>query len=402
MSTLRYFAPCPRGLETPLAEELARLGASAIAPAAGGVAFAGDVGVGYRANLESRLASRVLLFVADAPYRNEHEVYAAALAVPWERWFAPDQTLRVDLTATKSPLKSLEFATLRVKDAICDRMRDKLGARPSVDTRQPDVRVYAYLTETRCTLYLDTSGEPLFKRGWRLEKGEAPLRENLAAGILALLGWQPPQPLFDPMCGSGSFLVEAAQQSMGLAPGHARRFAFESLKNFDAALWKAARAAAVRPAQPFFIAGSDISGDMLAIARQNLARAGIDPDRVPLKQVDARHAKPPFDTPGVLVTNPPYGERMGFRGTGESEAEAAQAFYAAFGATLKKSFAGWKIGLFTADRNAPRQMRLQPARKIPLFNGALECRLFVLEMVAGSNRPDRTPGSAAGAPSLGE
>lgn len=396
MSSLRYFAPCPRGLEAPLAEELARLGASGIAPAGGGVAFAGDLAVGYRANLESRLASRVLLFVAEGPYRTEHDVYAAALAVPWERWFTPGETLRVDLTATKSPLKSLEFATLRVKDAICDRMRDKLGERPSVDTRQPDVRIYAYLTEARCTLYLDTSGEPLFKRGWRLEKGEAPLRENLAAGILALLGWLPSRPLFDPMCGSGSFLVEAAQQAMGLPPGHARRFGFESLKNFDAGLWKTVRAAAHRPAQAFSIAGSDISGDMLAITRQNLIRAGIEPDRVTLKQVDARHAKAPFDTPGVVVTNPPYGERMGFRGTGESEAQAAQAFYAAFGTALKKSFAGWKVGLFTADRNAPRQMRLQPARKIPLFNGALECRLFVFDMVAGSNRPDRD--AAGGSP----
>jgi putative N6-adenine-specific DNA methylase len=401
VTTFRYFAPCPRGLEEPLAAELAGLGAGKIAQTPGGVAFEGDLAVCYRANLHSRIASRVLLHLDERHYRTEQDVYAIAHAQPWERWFNVDQHIRVDLTATKSPLKSLEFATLRIKDGVCDRFRDRGGERPSVDTKNPDVRIFGYLTDRLCTIYLDTSGEALFKRGWRLEKGEAPLRENLASGILALLQWKPGQPLFDPMCGSGTFLIEAALAALGQAPGRARRFGFEQLKNFDASLWQRIRTAAAQapsiPSHALQIAGSDISGDMLIVVRQNLERAGIDPALVPLKQVEAEHVKPPFAVPGVLVANPPYGERMGFRGALASEAEASAAFYAAFGSSLKKGFAGWKAAIFTADRDVPKQLRLQPARKYPLFNGALECRLFTFDMVAGQNRkPTADEQSAAG------
>ncbi|WP_255214014.1 THUMP domain-containing class I SAM-dependent RNA methyltransferase, partial [Burkholderia pseudomallei] len=269
-----FFAPCPRGLEAALAAELAQIAARhAIAPydagaqVPGGVHFRGAWAAGMAANLHSRIASRVLLKIAHRPYRNEQDVYALALEQPWERWFASTQTLRVDITAIKSPLKSLEFATLRVKDAICDRLREKTGARPSIDTAQPDVRVFAFLTAGDCTLYLDTSGEPLFKRGWRLDKGAAPLRENLAAGILRLAGWTPGTPLYDPMCGSGTFVAEAAQIALGVAPGVERRFGFEKLKQYDITAWQTLKVAAMdakRAARgkrdDLLIFGSDISG----------------------------------------------------------------------------------------------------------------------------------------------
>lgn len=212
---IAYFAPCPRGLEQALADELAEI---AIRPEVdelaafevgrtvpGGVHFFGTPGAAYAVNLHSRIASRVLMRLAARGYRSEDDIYALAAAQRWEDHFTPDEMIRVDVTAHKSPLQSLKFVGLRVKDGICDRFRQRTGARPSVDTVSPDVRIHAYLTETDCTLYLDTTGEPLFKRGWRQEKGEAPLKENLAAGILRLTGWTGAQgvPFYDPMCGSG-------------------------------------------------------------------------------------------------------------------------------------------------------------------------------------------------------
>ncbi|GLU30733.1 class I SAM-dependent RNA methyltransferase [Trinickia caryophylli] len=408
-----FFAPCPRGLEAALAAELAeiaaRLARDATAPALfeagsqvpGGVHFRGGWPIGMAANLHSRIASRVLLKVAERPYRNEQDIYALAAEQRWEQWFSANETLRVDLTAIKSPLRSLEFATLRVKDAICDRLRSISGARPSIDTAQPDVRVFAFLTADACTLYLDTSGEPLFKRGWRLDKGAAPLRENLAAGILRVAGWAPGTPLYDPMCGSGTFLAEAAQMALGVAPGVERRFGFEKLKQYDVGAWQAMkvaaldakRAARATDAATLQVFGSDISGDMLEKARANLARAGVP--ALALKQIDARAMTPPCTTPGIIVANPPYGERIAVRGRGPRDAggdgfrraqdETPDAeFFHAFGDALKQRFAGWRAFVLTADRKLPGQMRLRESAKTPLFNGALECRLFRFDLVAGS------------------
>ena len=202
-----FFATAPRGLEALLAGELAALGAKEASAVPGGVAFAGDWQLCYRANLWSRLASRVLWRVAEFGYAGEEDLYAAARKPDWMRWFAAERTLRVNVSATKSPLKSLDFATLRIKDAVCDRFREASGSRPSIDRANPDVRVHAFLEAARGALYLDTSGEPLFKRGWRAGAGEAPLRENLAAGIVMLSGWKPGEPLLDPMCGGGTILV---------------------------------------------------------------------------------------------------------------------------------------------------------------------------------------------------
>ena len=236
-----FFAPCPRGLEALLVDDLSAVGGRDVKAVPGGVAFRGEWEACYRANLESRIATRVLWRVAHRTYASEDDVYLLALRIDWPKLFEVDSTVRVYVTAQKSPLRSLEFATLRIKDAVCDRFRDACGRRPSVDTRNPDVRIHLFLTATEATLYVDTSGEPLYLRGHKIAKVEAPLKENLAAGILRLAGWQPGIPLLDPMCGSGTFLIEAAQMSLADAPGLSRDpgdFGFERLANFDAALWR--------------------------------------------------------------------------------------------------------------------------------------------------------------------
>ncbi|CAG9176321.1 Ribosomal RNA large subunit methyltransferase L [Cupriavidus laharis] len=411
--TQAFFAPCPRGLEGALAEELreiaARPGMAALAPfevhreVPGGVSFSGEMAAAYAVNLHSRIASRVLMRVAARGYRHEDDIYSLVRSQRWEQWFSPDESIRVDLTATKSPLRSLNFTALRIKDGVCDAMRERLGARPSVDTVSPDVRIYAHLTEHDCTLYLDTTGEPLFKRGWRMEKGEAPLKENLAAGILRLAGWvrgQTNRPFYDPMCGSGTFLIEAAQVALDIAPGGSRSFAFEWLKGADTKAWQklkadAQRARMLASADGLQIAGSDISTDMLAMAQANWTRAGL-PGEARTKQVDARFTQPPFAEPGLLLMNPPYGERIVVRGErrqaqaemprDEAEEAAANQFASAFATTLKQSFAGWQAWVFTGDLSMPKRLRLKESRRTPLYNGNIECRLFRFDMVRGGNR----------------
>jgi len=389
-----YFCPCPRGMEAALAEELGeitQLPGSTLKvhnQVPGGVHCSGSLEDSYRVNLHSRIASRVLMRMAAGGYKNENDIYDLTLAQPWEEWFGTDHTIRVDVTAVKSPLKSLEFTTLKIKDAICDRFRDMYNKRPSVNTREPDMRIVGFLDQHQYIVYLDTSGEALFKRGWRDETGDAPLRENLAAGLLRVSGWKPGVPLFDPMCGSGTILCEAAQMVQGIPPGARRRFAFEKFHDFDPQPWmdmKTAIKPNPLPAEPT-IFGSDISGDMVAMTRHNLRSAGILFE-VPLKQIEAQQVQAPTSTPGIMLTNPPYGERIGVRGDSTlGEDELATTFYSAFGTTLKQRFAGWTAFLFTADLGLPKLLRLKEARKTPFFNGALECRLFRFDMVAGFNR----------------
>lgn len=393
-----YFCPCPRGMEAALAEEIGEIAQAEGSTlkvhnqVPGGVHCSGSLRDAWLMNLHSRIASRVLMRMAHAGYANENDIYDLTLDQPWEDWFDVHHTIRIDITAIKSPLKSLEFITLKIKDAVCDRFRDIYdGKRPSVDTRTPDMRITGFLDATHYTVYLDTSGEALFKRGWRLETGDAPLRENLAAGLLRVAGWKPGIPLFDPMCGSGTILAEAAQMVAGIPPGYRRDFAFEKFAGFDADAWEAIKGN-VRlnplPTEPT-IFGSDISGDMVVMARNNLNKAGIRFD-VPLKQIEAQEVKAPTDVPGILLTNPPYGERIGVRGDKTlAEDELAKEFFSAFGTTLKQRFAGWKVFLFTADLTVPKMLRLKEARKTPFFNGSLECRLFRFDMVAGFNRREQ-------------
>ncbi len=388
-----YFCPCPRGMEAALAEELGEIAQQSTTmrvhnQVPGGVHCSGSMTDAYRINLHSRIASRVLMRMGQRSYNNENDIYDLVLEQPWEDWFGVNHTIRVDVTAVKSPLKSLEFTTLKIKDAVCDRFRDQFNKRPSVNTREPDMRIVGFLDQRNFIIYLDTSGEALFKRGWREETGDAPLRENLAAGMLRVAGWKPGVPLFDPMCGSGTILVEAAQMVQGIPPGARRRFAFEKFAGFEREAWAALKAEIKPNALPRdpTIFGSDISGDMVAMTRHNLKIAGILFE-VPLKQIEAQHVSPPTSEPGILLTNPPYGERIGVRGDSTvPQDEMAVSFYSALGTTLKQRFAGWTAFLFTADLQLPKLLRLKESRKTPFFNGALECRLFRFDMVAGFNR----------------
>ena len=375
-----FFAPCPRGLEALLAQELAALGATDVKTTDGGAHFAGPLQLCYRANLESRLASRILWRVAVAPYRSEDDIYRTTLALAWPLWFDVGNTLRVNVSALRCPLKSLDFVTLRVKDAICDAFRSQGGERPSIDTRAPDVRVHAFLTADELTLYLDTSGEPLFKRGYRSAAGEAPLRENLAAGILRLAGWAPGEPLLDPMCGSGTLPIEAALMALGIAPGARRSFGFEKLKNFDRRAWDQVKSDALareRPRSPLPICGSDLYGEELKAARANLAAAGLE-NVVSLKQANVLEISAPAAS-GVIVTNPPYGVRLGDTG------ELAE-FYPKLGDALKQKFSGWRAYILSSDMALPKLIHLAASKRTPLFNGALECRLYEFKLVAGSMR----------------
>jgi putative N6-adenine-specific DNA methylase len=375
-----FFAPCPRGLETPLCAELKEFDAEDIHATDGGVHFSGPGSLSYRVNLHSRTASRVLWRVAKARYGNEQDIYNTAFALPWTEWFDVSRTIKVNMTGIKSPLRSLDFATLKIKDAVCDNFRESTGERPSVDTHAPDIRIHAFLEESQMTLYVDTSGDALFKRGVRQYTNIAPLRENLAAGILILSGWKPGIPLLDPMCGSGTFLIEAAQMTLNIAPGIGRHFAFEKLHTFNNEKWQAMRneaIAAQKPVTELPIYGSDLYGDELKAARLNLENAGLL-ETVSLKQANVLEITAPADH-GVLVANLPYGERMG-------ELDEMRELYPKLGDVLKQKFKGWNAYLLTADLAMPKHIRLAVSRKTPLFNGALECRLFEYKIVAGSNR----------------
>jgi putative N6-adenine-specific DNA methylase len=376
----RFFATCPRGLEPVLAAELRQLQAEKIRAVGGGVAFSGDFLLCYRANLESRIASRVLWQVATDDYRNEDDIYRTAFALPWTDWFEPAHTIRVDVSATKSPLTSVNFVTLKIKDAVCDKIRRLSGRRPSVNTREPDIPIQGHLTDHDFTLYLDTTGEPLFKRGMRMATGEAPLRENLAAGILRLAGWVPGIPLLDPMCGSGTILLEAAHMAIDIAPGLGRHFTFEKFTNFDGRRWRELRQQSMSQQKPKIsqaIYGSDVSGDVLKAARANLMAAGLE-KIVSLKQANVLEIFAPAQE-GIIVTNPPYGVRLG-------EQQALAEFYPKLGDVLKKRFSGWRAYLLSADMRLPKLIRLAASKRTPLFNGALECRLFEYKMVEGGMR----------------
>ncbi|QWE12738.1 class I SAM-dependent RNA methyltransferase [Polynucleobacter sp. AP-Titi-500A-B4] len=474
---MRFFVVCPGGLEVPLAQELAEiakrpdskaLGAWVIDPTptspTGGIGLAGPLSAAMALNLHSRIASRVLLQMAQAPYRQEDDLYKLASGLAWEDWFTSKQTLRVDVTAHRSPLKSLNFATLKIKDAIVDRLRDVTGDRPNIDTAFPDIRVQAHLTATQVTIYLDTSGEALFKRGWRDEKGDAPLKENLAAGILSITGWQPGQTLFDPMCGSGTFLIEAAQMALAIPPGGIRAgmygddvkasrlayrplvtsahgFGFQRLKPFNEAAeqkrWLTLKEASLTEilekrkqyssAESLGISGSDINEKLVSMFRGNWQRAQL-PDQPVVRQIDAMASKPPANTKdGVMLLNPPYGERLVIKGGRGQEKGARDASYETeepenrfelnletgrqsakrssreslkklqaqeeqdpkfveflrqFGQHLKDAFGGWNVFVLTADMALPGQLRIKESKRTPLFNGPLECRLFKFEMHA--------------------
>lgn len=379
MTTYSLFVTCPRGLEAPLSQELEQFKCQDIRAVDGGVACKGGMEQVYRINLHSRTASRVLLRLTKSGYRNEQDIYKAAKNIRWTDWFDLEQTFKVKVEGKRAQVKSLDFVGLKIKDAACDVFRDACGARPSVGKIRPDIRIHAFIDERDIQIFIDTSGEALFKRGYRQDTGEAPMRENLAAGLLLLAGYDGTQPFQDPFCGSGTIVIEAAWIATRRAPGLMRRFGFEKLKNFDAALWKKLQHEAetqIRPA-PAPISGSDNDRHMIRAAVANAQAAEVD-TFIRFEVKDAQDTRPNGEG-GILISNPPYGVRL-------AEVQALQALYPQLGAWLKQHYAGWLAGMFTGDRDMPKFMRLSPKRKIPLYNGNLDCRLFLMDMVKGSNR----------------
>jgi putative N6-adenine-specific DNA methylase len=388
LNDLFLFLPCAGGAEEFLAAEVQRI--SGVQPKAlrGGVGVRASWRDAMRLNLHSRIAQRVLVQLAHGPYRDEGDIYALASGVAWEIWFDLKQTFKVEITAHQSPLRSLNFAALKVKDAVADRFRERKGARPDRHTQRPAARIYAHLPQDHATLYIDTSGEPLFKRGWREDKGEAPLKETLAAAMIAASGWQADVPLYDPCCGSGTIAIEAAQIACGIAPGLARRFAFERFLPFDENVWRRlleeAQAARRKPIAPVF--GSDVAFRMVDFARRNADRAAVA-DAVNLRGGDALHRMPPSDTPGVMLVNPPYGERIEAAGiAGRESAQAEGDFFGQLASHWKANYAGWTAWVLTPDLKLPSRMRLKESRRVPMWNGPIECRLFRFDMVKGSAR----------------
>jgi putative N6-adenine-specific DNA methylase len=442
VNQLQLFLPCAAGVEDYLAAEvhhITGISGPGLQTRRGGVLLEGAWRDAMLLNLHSRLAQRVLVQLSYTEYRNEQDLYRAASEVAWEVWFTPRQTIKVEVTAQHSPLTSLNFAALKIKDAVCDRFRAKAnGVRPDVNTQWPDVRIYAHLTTDTLSLYIDTSGEPLFKRGWREDKGEAPLKETLAAAMIAASGWADGTddlvPLYDPCCGSGTIAIEAAQIACNIAPGSLRRFAFEKFLPFQPHVWSAIKQeAASREVKPApgskpLVFGSDVSHRMVDFAQRNAQRAGVA-DVIEFRGGDALQRMPPSDVPGVMLVNPPYGERIepaGFAGAAasgragaarggarqemgretdwESEDDAGpqrvmqsgareQAhtedggeFFGQLATHWKKNYPGWTAWVLTPDLKLPGKMRLKESRRVPMWNGPIECRMFRFDMVKGSAR----------------
>jgi putative N6-adenine-specific DNA methylase len=408
---LPLFLPCAAGVEELLADEIRRLLPDAdVRQTRGGIALDGGPHEVMLLNLESRLAQRVLVEVASGPYAHETDLYELAHGVDWAQWITPQHTLRVDSTAQRSPLKSLNFAALRVKDAVCDQLRETQGERPSVDTQHPDLQIVLHAGETHAALYVDSSGESLFKRGWRADKGDAPLKETLAAAMLAAAGWRGTADaggaLHDPCCGSGTIAIEAAQIACGIAPGLKRRFAFERLLPFADAQGRAdlqrlrslAQSRIHASAVP--IHASDLSFRMVDFARRNAQRAGVEA-AITFNGGDALERPAPNladGLPGTLMINPPYGERIEVGGKSarapshpdEDNRAAPSDFFARLAAHWKRAYtqhaAGWTAYVLSPDMKLPSAMRLKESRRVPMWNGPIECRLFRFDLVAGSAR----------------
>ena len=385
----RFFAPCPRGLEGVLEGELNGLDVPATTKTEGGVGFSAPWSAMYWVNLNSRIASRILWEVGQSAYKTERDVYHAAYALAWPEWFTPAQTIKVKVSARRCPLPSLDFLTLRIKDAVCDKFAKAKQGRPSVDTERPDIKLDAFLDQNTVTFYLDTSGEPLFKRGHRIGSVEAPLRENLASGILRLAGWTANDVLLDPMCGGGTIPLEAAFMARRIAPGTSRNFGFERLLVHNAHQWDHLRetALAKQASQTSAaIYASDRDPAMVKIAQRTFQGAGVAND-IHLKQSNILDLEAP-SAQGVIVINPPYGVRL-------SKPQELESFYPKLGDWLKQRFTGWRAYVLTGDARLSKLIGLTPSKRIPLYNGALECRLYEFVIVQGGARRRLRPTNQA-------
>jgi putative N6-adenine-specific DNA methylase len=378
LSAARYFATCGRGVEPVLADELRGLGALDVQPGRGGVGFAGDRELLYQANLWLRTAVRVLMPVLEVDVTSPDELYEAVKALDWSPYLTPEHTLAVDCNVRDSHITHSKYAALRVKDAICDQFVERQGRRPSVDVEEPMVGLNLHVHRDHAVLSLDSSGASLHKRGYRPIQTRAPLNEALAAALVQLTGWRPEQPFADPLCGSGTLPIEAAWIALRRPPGLTRRrFGFMGWMDYDVALWTSLRdeaRAGVLRALPAPILASDARADAVAMARDNARAAGIG-HLLRFEKRDVRDFQPSDGPPGVLLCNPPYGERLG-------EEASLRGLYRLLGEVFAQRCRDWAAWVFTGNRRLAREIGLPPAAEVPLFNGKIPCRL--LRFAAGS------------------
>jgi putative N6-adenine-specific DNA methylase len=376
---MQLFATCARGIEPILAGELRDLGAADVQPGRGGVHFAGDQALLYRANLWLRTAIRVLRPILEAPVTSPEELYEAVRRVDWSQYLTPDHTLAVDCNVRDSQITHSKYAALKTKDAICDQFVERCGRRPSVDVDEPMVGLNLHIYRDQAVLSLDSSGESLHKRGYRPVLTRAPLNEALAAALVRLTGWNGETPFVDPLCGSGTLPIEAAWIALRRPPGLTRRrFGFQGWMDFDVRLWTRLRDEArrgVRQRLPAFVGGSDMRRDAIAFAVGNARAAGIG-HLVHFEVKDVRAFQPPPGPPGVLLCNPPYGERIG-------EEKELRALYRTLGEVLQQRCAGWTAYVFTGNAALARHLGLTPAEQVPLFNGKIPCRLLKFSLAPG-------------------
>ena len=368
------------GLEDVLSDELLTLGAKKIEKGVRNVSFFGDLGFLYKCNLSLRTAIRILKPIAFFNVNDEKELYSSFYNFNWEDFLSLDLTFSIESVLNSDFFSHSLFVSQKAKDGIVDRFRKLYKRRPNVDSIDPDIKINIHIRDNKCTVSLDSSGKPLNQRGYRSQTNIAPINEVLAAGIILLSDWDLESDFLDPMCGSGTFLIEAAMMAVNQPPGMKRTFGFQKLTSFDESLWKKIETEALHQMKPIEfldIYGSDIDLRAVRVTRHNLKVAGLE-EVAKVLQSDFVKLQPPTSE-GVLVTNPPYGQRIG-------EDEDLKEVYPVWAKHMKESFGGWNTYFLTADLEMPKDMRLKPTKKTPLFNGALECRLFEIKMVSGSNR----------------
>jgi putative N6-adenine-specific DNA methylase len=376
LETERFFATCGRGIEPVLADELRVLGAAEVVPGRGGVSFRGDLTLLYQANLWLRTAIRVLRPIFETDVSSPDELYETVRSLDWARYLTPEHTLAVDCNVRDSHITHSKYAALRVKDAICDQFVEKCGKRPSVDVDQPMIGLNLHIHRDHAVLSLDSSGESLHKRGYRPIQTRAPLNEALAAALVLLTGWRGDRPFADPLCGSGTLAIEAAWIALRRPPGLTRkRFGFQGWMDFDIELWTSLRDEARRGVGrmlPAPILASDARGDAVSFAINNARAAGIG-HLLRFDKRDVRDFQPPPGSAGVLLCNPPYGERIG-------EEKNLFALYRLLGEVFAQRCRGWTVYVFTGNPRLAAAIGLQPAAETPLYNGKIPCRLLKFEL----------------------
>ncbi len=378
-SDLRLVVSTYAGLEELLSKELRQLGGRDVEIHTRAVSCIGDLGFVYKVNFSSRLALRVMISLTGFPIKDGDDLYEQVLKLDWTELMKVNQTFSVRCTLNSDLFDNNLYPALKVKDAIADCFRKETGKRPDVSKTDPDLEVNVFINKNKCTLLINSSGDSLHRRGYRVDVDKAPLSEVLAAGIIMLSGWEPHKPLVDFMCGSGTIPIEAALMSANIPPGIFRKkFAFEKWLNFDEALYKTIREKQLERIneQPVRIYGNEINKYTLEKAKENVVSAGVE-DMVELSLGDFKDFERPQGN-GVIIINPPYGEKL--------QVEDIEALYKEIGDKFKKSYAGYKAWIFTGSPEGAKAVGLRNNRKIQLFNGPIDCRLLGYELFEGSKK----------------